>query len=71
MAESALDPPNWQFDVATSLHDAVKVGVTEQRLSRVTVSRQAFPSWVAAMDVAGCLAVAVHGGMPTRIDPII
>lgn len=60
----------WTFDVATSHHDAVKVGVIAQRWSRVHISKDAFPDWRHAAETAGCVAVAIHGGMPTSILPI-
>ena len=62
------DPENWSFDVTTALHDDMKAGGAYRTVrSRVTVSRQEFPSWPTASEVAGCMAVAVHGGMPIEI----
>lgn len=57
----------WTFDVSTSPHDDVKEGILVRRWSRVTVSRDDFPTWTRGAEVAACLAVAVHGGMPTEI----
>lgn len=62
-----LDPPMWSFDVFTSPHDDVKRGILERVHSRVTISRTDYPSWVTAYAVAAEIAVAVHGGMPTRV----
>lgn len=59
----------FSFDVATSDHDHVKAGVLVQRWSRVTVSGDAYPDWRDAAQVAACVAVAVHGGMPTSVLP--
>lgn len=64
------DPENWTFDVATSPHDDVKAGRLVAKLSRVTVSRAEFPDWRRASETAACIAVAVHGGMPTSVTPI-
>lgn len=61
----------YTFDVDTSEHDAVKVGVLVQRTSRVTVLASEFRSWVDASEAAACVAVAIHGGMPTAVRPII
>jgi hypothetical protein len=61
------DSHDWTFDVTTSPHDDVKQGRLARRHSRVTVSRSEFPDWRVAMSVAACLAVAVHGGMPTSV----
>ena len=64
----ALDPENWSFDVTTALHDDMKGGGRFRTVrSRVTVSRQEFPSWPTASEVAACMAVAHHGGMPIEI----
>jgi hypothetical protein len=59
----------WSFDVATAHHDDVKHGRTITRWSRVTISATAHPDWRVAAQVAGCLAVTIHGGMPTAILP--
>lgn len=68
MSSSAPDPENWSFDVATALHDDMKGGgVYRETWSRITISRAEYPSWVTAYGVAACLAVAVHGGMPTQV----
>lgn len=62
------DPADWSFDVITALHDDMKGGGDYRRVySRVVVSRAAFPSWTLAAETAGCMAVAVHGGMPLAI----
>lgn len=57
----------WRFDVFTSSHDAVKDGELEQVWSRVVLSRTEWPVFEHAYATAACLAVAVHGGMPTRV----
>jgi hypothetical protein len=57
----------WEFDVFTSDHDAVKDGVLVQVWSRVVVSRSEYPKFEDAYATAACLAVAVHGGMPTSV----
>lgn len=60
----------YAFDVVTALHDDVKRGPDAPRVqSRVTVSADAFPDWRVAAQVAGCMAVAIHGGMPLAILP--
>lgn len=59
----------WTFDVFTSPHDDVKAGRLCRVWSRVVVSVEAYPSSVQASEVAACLAVAVHGGMPTSVLP--
>lgn len=62
------DPENWSFDVSTALHDDMNQGGNYKTVrSRVTVSRQEFPKWTTAYEVAANLAVAVHGGMPTQV----
>jgi hypothetical protein len=61
------DPQNWSFDVLTSPHDDVKQGILCRTHSRISISREAFPDWRIAAQVAGCMAVARHGGMPTSI----
>ena len=55
----------------TALHDDIKDGITREVRSRVVVSDIEFPDWRVAAQVAGCMAVAIHGGMPTRILPRI
>ena len=60
---------DYSFDVMTSPHDDVKLGVLARTRSRVTISRDAFPTYAKAYDAAACLAVAVHGGMPTSVHP--
>lgn len=60
----------WTFDVATSPHDDVKAGVLVRRWSRVHISRTAYPDWRVAAQVAACMAVAIHGGMPTTVTPV-
>jgi hypothetical protein len=64
-----MDSDTWEFDVFTSPHDDVKRGVTVRRWSRVLVSRDEFPDSRVASQVAACMAVAIHGGMPTSILP--
>jgi hypothetical protein len=56
------------FDVITSDHDAVKVGVVCQRRSRVVVEAD---TYAAGVELAACLAMAVHGGMATEVLPRI
>lgn len=58
---------DWQFEVHTSPHDDVKEGVLCTVRSWVVVSAADYPTYASAYDVAACLAVAVHGGMPTRV----
>lgn len=57
----------WEFDVFTSPHDDVKEGRLCRVWSRVLVSREEFPTYGIAAETAACLAVAVHGGMPTSV----
>ena len=59
----------YTFDVFTSPHDDVKQGITRRVRSRVVISREEFPTYATAADTAACLAVAVHGGMPTAVLP--
>lgn len=62
------DPIDWSFDVTTALHDDMKGGGKYKTVrSRVTVSRQEFPKWSTAAEVAACMAMAVHGGMAIEI----
>lgn len=37
--------------------------------SRVTVSREAYPTYGLAAGTAACIAVAIHGGMAVEILP--
>jgi hypothetical protein len=68
--DDELDPPHWTFDVLTALHDDLKLGPGyPTSRTRVVLSRQAFPDWRAAAETAGCMAVAVHGGMAVDILP--
>lgn len=64
---SDTDPGFYAFDVFTSPHDSVKVGILVTRWSRVNVSSHEYPTITAAAEVAACLAIAVHGGMATSI----
>jgi len=65
-----LDPPYWSFDIQTCDHDDIKVsGYTKARWSRVTINRLEEPVWERAMADAACMAVAIHGGMPTKVLP--
>lgn len=64
------DPLDFVFDVTTSLHDDVKQGVIVRRLSRVVLSDTDFPTPAMAADVACCMAVAIHGGMPTSVTRV-
>lgn len=57
----------WEFDVFTADHDSIKGGGYTEVWSRVCVSATEYPTYAGAYDVAACLAVAVHGGMPTRV----
>jgi hypothetical protein len=59
----------WEFDVFTASHDSVKEGTLVETWSRVLVSKDEFPSSASASEVAGCMAVGIHGGMPTSILP--
>jgi len=59
----------FEFDVFTAHHDDIKDGIPSEIWSRVVISSDAFPDWRIAAQVAGCMAVARHGGMPTRILP--
>lgn len=60
----------YEFDVITARHDDMKGGgAFPKTRSRVVVSREAYPSYGAAAEVAGCMAVCVHGGMPIEILP--
>ena len=62
-----IEDGDWEFDVSTSEHDDVKAGRLERVWSRVVVSREEFPTFGMAAETAACLAVAVHGGMPTNV----
>lgn len=59
----------FEFDVFTAHHDDIKGGGYKEIRSRVLISEE-FPSHE-AFALAGCMAVAIHGGMPTRILPRI
>lgn len=61
----------FEFDVFTAMHDDIKDGITREVWSRVVISDTAFPDSRIAAQVAACMAVAIHGGMPTRILPRI
>lgn len=63
------DPARWEFDVATAPHDDVKRGVLVRHWSRVVISREAFPRWEVAAQVAAGMAVSRWGGMPTSVLP--
>lgn len=68
--QEPADPSRWEFDVITAHHDDMKLGAGfPTRQSRVIVSRAAFPKWTTAAEVAGCMAVIRHGGMPIEILP--
>lgn len=70
MGGEAVKQATWSFDVITARHDDVKEGGDYRRVrSRVTVSVAEFPSWTKAAQVAGCMAAAIHGGMPVDILP--
>lgn len=65
-----LDPQVWSFDVQTCDHDDIKAtGLATARWSRVTIDRRQEPDWRKAYADAACMAVAIHGGMPTRVLP--
>lgn len=67
-----LDPPYWAFDVQTALHDDLKVpeiGYRRAVWSRVIIDREQVPDWRHAYADAACMAVAIHGGMPTAVLP--
>lgn len=63
----------WSFDVFTALHDDLKGGLhrSDPRAvrSRVIISAVDYPNPVVASEVAACLAVAIHGGMPIDVLP--
>lgn len=64
------DPENYEFDITTADHDDMKGGGPYKTIrSRVVVSRKEFPTYGIAAETAACLAVAIHGGMPTKIQP--
>lgn len=59
---------HWEFDVLTAHHDDVKGGglaTCRPTRSRVVLSREY--TYATAKDLAGALAVAMHGGMPIEI----
>ena len=63
-----LETEHWEFDVTTALHDDLKGGrlaTCRKVRSRVALSRDY--SYATAKDLAGALAVAVHGGMATEV----
>lgn len=63
-------PEQYEFDVITALHDDLKGGGDFPTLrSRIVLSREAYPTYGLASDVAACLAVAIHGGMPINVLP--
>lgn len=66
------DPQNWEFFVVTALHDDLKFGLADcpKKKARVVMSREAYPDWRVASEVAGCVAVATNGGMPIKIQPV-
>lgn len=60
----------YEFDVFTADHDDIKGGGDYPTVrSRVIVSRDAYPTYGLASDVAACIAVAIHGGMPISVLP--
>lgn len=65
------DPENWSFDVFTALHDELKFGLDAcpKMWVRVTISREEFPVWEHAYEVAANMAVATNGGMPIAVYP--
>lgn len=66
----SLDPPLWTFDVTTASHDDLKQGPGYPvRLSRVVISREEFPRWETAAEVAAGMAMR-HGGMAIEVVPV-
>lgn len=66
-----LDPPQWTFDVTTAHHDDMKAGTGYPvRLSHVVLSREAFPRWETAAEVAAAMAMARYGGMAIEVVPL-
>ena len=61
------DPLDFIFNVDLSSHDHLKAGILTVVQTRVILSDLEFPTPALAADTAACLAVAVHGGMPTKI----
>lgn len=61
----------YSFDVFTAHHDAIKGGAAMggyvEIRSRVLIS-DAY-TYIQAYEIAACMAVALHGGMPTRVLP--
>jgi len=57
----------WEFDIFTAKHDDIKTGSYQEIWSRVVLSDQEFPNPYFAAETAACLAMAVHGGMATKI----
>jgi hypothetical protein len=70
-----MESPDWVFDVITALHDDLKDGfrrgAPRSVRSRVIISAAHYPNPVVASEVAACLAVAIHGGMPIDVLPRI
>jgi len=67
-----LDPPFWSFDVFTAHHDDIKdpeIRFVRAVWSRVLIDREQVPDWRHAYADAACMAVAIHGGMPTAVLP--
>lgn len=61
---------DYEFDVFTAKHDDMKGGGPYKEVrSRIIISATAFPTYGIAAETAGCMAVAIHGGMPTKILP--
>ena len=59
----------YSFDIETALHDDLKTGSYITRWSRVVVAKDAYTRWETAAEVAACMAVIRHGGMPITILP--
>lgn len=60
----------YEFDVITARHDDMKGGGDfPATRSRVIVSAIEYPAYAKAADVAACIAVAIHGGMPIHVLP--
>lgn len=56
-----------EFDVFTADHDDIKTSVFTERHSRIVMDETAFKSMADCSATACCMAIAIHGGMVTRI----
>lgn len=59
-----MSTQTFSFDVFTASHDAVKAGNTREHRSRVVVTACTHAE---AAQLAACMAVIRHGGMPTEV----